>query len=206
MTKKPEDPLQLTRRGFLLGTGVTAAITSVTSLEGCRPAQTPSVPITVLGPGPVAVALRVNGVERKVQIEPRTMLVEVLREHLDLTGTKVGCNRGSCSACTVWIDETPVNSCMTFALDAVGHEITTIEGLAQGETLHPLQQAFIDQDAMQCGFCTPGMIMSGAALLKKNAHPTLDDVRAATCGNLCRCGVHAQVFEATLAAATKKGA
>ena len=140
-------------------------------------------------------------------MEPRTTLADALRLHLGLTGTKIGCDRGACSACTVWLDGVPVNSCMTFALDAVGRNVTTIEGLAQGDRLHPVQDAFIAHDAMQCGFCTPGMVMSCAALLARNANPTRDDVRAATSGNLCRCGTYPNVFDATLAAAgTKKGA
>ncbi len=130
----------------------------------------------------------------------------MLRFELGLTGTKVGCDRGACSACTVWLDGLPVVACTTFVLDAVGRDVTTVEGLARGGQLHPLQQAFIDHDAMQCGFCTPGMVMSCAALLARKGDPTLDDVRAATSGNLCRCGTYAKVFEATLAAAGKKGA
>src|SRR5205823_1155666 len=127
-----------------------------------------------------------------------------LRTHLDMTGTKIVCDRGSCSACTVWLDGTPVCSCMTLALDAHGKEITTIEGLAQGDQLHRVQQQFIEHDAMQCGFCTPGMIMSCAALLAHNANPSLDDVKTATSGNLCRCGTYHNVFQATLAAAKQR--
>ncbi|MEJ7732091.1 MAG: (2Fe-2S)-binding protein [Polyangiaceae bacterium] len=130
----------------------------------------------------------------------RDTLADVLRNELGMTGTKVVCNRGSCSACTVWIDGTPVVSCTTFAFDAAGKSVTTIEGLARGNDLHPVQQAFIDHDAMQCGFCTPGMVMSCAALLERNPRPALEDVRAATAGNLCRCGTYPKVFEATLAA------
>jgi xanthine dehydrogenase YagT iron-sulfur-binding subunit len=122
-----------------------------------------------------------------------------------MTGTKVVCDRGSCSACTVWLDGTPVNSCMTFALDVGSRAITTIEGLAKGGQLHPVQAAFVEHDALQCGYCTPGMVMSCAALLARNPKPTLDDVRHATSGNLCRCGTYPKVFEATLAAA-KAGA
>jgi aerobic-type carbon monoxide dehydrogenase small subunit (CoxS/CutS family) len=118
-----------------------------------------------------------------------------------MTGTKIGCDRGACSACTVWVDGAPVCACMTFALDVGGRPVTTIEGLARGNSLHPVQEAFIEHDAMQCGFCTPGMIMSCAALLQRNSTPTVDDVRTATSGNLCRCGTYPNVFEATLAAA-----
>ena len=199
-----EQEAQVTRRRFLLGTGLTAATAAV--VEGCRPAESPAArPSPVYGPGRVAVPLRVNGAERKVEIEPRATLAQALRVELGLTGTKVVCDRGSCSACTVWIEGTPVCACMTFALDVVGREVTTIEGLARGDALHPVQEAFIAHDALQCGFCTPGMVMSCAALLRRNPAPTLEDVRAATSGNLCRCGTYPKVFEATLAAAKVAG-
>ena len=126
------------------------------------------------------------------------------RNELNLTGTKVVCDRGSCSACTVWINDKPVNSCMTLSVDAEGQKITTVEGLAKDGKLHPVQEAFIEHDAAMCGYCTPGMLMSTAALLERNPNPTLEDVKAATSGNLCRCGTHPKVFEATLAAAKKK--
>ena len=188
----------VTRRGFLAGTGLTAAAAAVA--EGCKPSELPSGGAEVHGPGHEAISLQVNGKARRVSVEPRATLAEVLRVDLGLTGTKVVCNRGSCSACTVWIDGVPVCACTTFAFDAIGKEVTTIEGLARGNDLHPVQQAFIDHDAMQCGFCTPGMVMSCAALLARNPKPTLDDVRTATSGNLCRCGTYPKVFEATLAA------
>lgn len=195
---------RLSRRGFLFGTGVT---TAAVALDGCRPVESGTAgALPVLGPGLVPVALRVNGKEHQLEVDPAGTLAAALRVGLGLTGTKVACDRGSCSACTVWLDGTPVCACMTFALDAAGRSITTIEGLAEGETLHPVQAAFIAHDALQCGFCTPGMIMSCAALLRRNPSPTLDDVRAATSGNLCRCGTYPKVFEATLAAAKKKGA
>ena len=195
------------RRRFLFGTGIATVATGV-ALEGCPDPQT-SLRATgaVFGPGRVAVKLRVNGADHAIELEPRTTLAEALRLNLGLTGTKIGCDRGACSACTVWLDNVPVNSCTTFALDAVGRSVTTIEGLAQGDRLHPVQDAFIAHDATQCGFCTPGMVMSCAALLARNANPTRDDVRAATSGNLCRCGAYPTIEGATLAAAgAKKGA
>jgi xanthine dehydrogenase YagT iron-sulfur-binding subunit len=203
-SKPPADRrsrITLTRRGFLAGTGMTVA--AAAALDGCRHGETPSSATggaEVLGPGRVPITLRVNGTDRRVSVEPRATLAEALRIDLDMTGTKIGCDRGACSACTVWIDGTPVNACMTFALDVGARPVTTIEGLAQGGALHPVQEAFIDHDAMQCGFCTPGMIMSCAALLQRNPSPTVDDVRTATSGNLCRCGTFPNVFEATLAA------
>ena len=155
----------------------------------------------IIGLEPVAIALDVNGEKRSVSVEPRTTLAEVLRGPLNLTGTKIGCDRGSCSACTVWLDRVPIASCMILAIDVGGRKITTIEGLAQGTKLHPVQSAFIAHDAMQCGFCTPGLVMSCAALVERNPHPSLEDVKAATSGHLCRCGAYPHVFAATLDAA-----
>lgn len=154
-----------------------------------------------LGPEPVALELFVNGRSCTVKADPATTLVEVLRDGLGLTGTKIGCDRGACSACTVWVDGEVVASCMTFVFDVRDKQITTIEGLAQGDQLHPVQQAFVEHDALQCGFCTPGMVMSCAQLVQSNADCTLDDVRQAVSGHLCRCGAYPNVFKATLAAA-----
>src|SRR5437016_3829078 len=153
-----------------------------------------------LGPGTIPLSLKVNGREFTVHVDPATTLVEVLRQTLGLTGTKVGCDRGACSACTVWLDGEVAASCMTFALDARGKKITTIEGLANGEKLHPVQQAFIEHDAMQCGFCTPGMVMSCAALLEHNPNAGLEDVKKAIGGHLCRCGTYNNIFKAVLSA------
>jgi aerobic-type carbon monoxide dehydrogenase small subunit (CoxS/CutS family) len=158
---------------------------------------------SVLGPGAVKINLDINGQKKSLEVEPRTTLAQALREDLDLTGTKIVCDRGACSACTVWIDGQPVCSCMTLAVDAVDRPIRTIEGLAIGDKLHPIQEAFIEHDAMQCGFCTPGMIMACAALLVKNKQPTLADVKTAVSGNLCRCGTYPKVFDATLDAAKR---
>jgi aerobic-type carbon monoxide dehydrogenase small subunit (CoxS/CutS family) len=194
---------QFTRRGFLKGAGLTAAGAAImeNGLLGAKDATAVEPEPVVMGPGRVPVTLRVNGAAHKVSVEPRTTLAEALRFELGLTGTKVVCDRGSCSACTVWLDSTPVCSCMTLAVDVGARKVTTIEGLAENDELHPVQEAFIEYDAMQCGFCTPGMIMSCAALLKQNRNPTLEDVKTATSGNLCRCGTYPKVFEATLAAA-----
>jgi xanthine dehydrogenase YagT iron-sulfur-binding subunit len=194
----------VSRRGFLKGAGFTAAGTAL--LDGVTAfghevsaGATPGV--TEFGPGPVPVRLRVNGKEHAVEIEPRTTLAEALRINLGMTGTKVICDRGACSGCTVWLDKMPVNSCMTLAMDAIGHEVTTIEGISADGEPHPLQAAFVKHDAMQCGFCTPGMVMSCAALLQSNPHPTESDVRHAISGNLCRCGTYPKIFAATLEAA-----
>jgi aerobic-type carbon monoxide dehydrogenase small subunit (CoxS/CutS family) len=154
-----------------------------------------------VGPEAVPILLQVNGIARTVRAEPRMTLAEALRGPLGLTGTKIACNRGACSACTVWLDGLPVCSCMTLAIEVGSRCVTTIEGLAQGDTLHPIQQSFIDHDALQCGFCTPGMAMSCAALLERNPAPNADDVRAAISGHICRCGTYPHVIAATLAAA-----
>jgi xanthine dehydrogenase YagT iron-sulfur-binding subunit len=205
-----DENARVTRRGFLKGAGLTAVGASV--LEGAVAAVDEAAAAVagpkVVGPGLAPVTIDVNGSSRRLEVEPRTTLAEALRFDLGLTGTKVVCDRGSCSACTVWVDGTPVCACMTLAVDVAGRRVTTIEGLARGDELHPVQAAFIEHDAMQCGFCTPGMVMSCAALLARNASPSLDDVRQATSGNLCRCGTYPKVFEATLAAAgrvAKKG-
>lgn len=195
---------QVSRRSFLRNAGMTTAgsvalssgLVSFTSAEEASKA-------TVLGPGETEVQFNVNGLERTIYVEPRTTLAQALRENLSLTGTKVVCDRGACSACTVWVEGKPVCSCMTLAVDANDKEVTTVEGLAKNGQLHPVQEAFIEHDASMCGFCTPGMVMSCAGLLERNPNPSLDDVKAATSGNLCRCGTYPKVFEATLAAAKK---
>ncbi len=152
-------------------------------------------------PDAAPISLQVNGAARNIHAEPRMTLAEALRGPLGLTGTKIACNRGACSACTVWLDGEPVCSCMMLAIEVGARRVTTIEGLAQGDTLHPVQQAFIDHDALQCGFCTPGMIMSCAALVEREAQPSADDVRAAISGHICRCGTYPHVIAATVAAA-----
>lgn len=194
----------ISRRGFLKGAGLGAAGTAL--LDGVQAFSRETTAAThpavkEFGPGPAPIKLMVNGKEHAIEIEPRTTLADALRMHLGMTGTKVICDRGSCSGCTVWLDKTPVNSCTTLAIDAIGHHVTTIEGLSSGEALHPLQTAFVKHDALQCGFCTPGMVMSCAALLEKNPNPTEQDVRHAVSGNLCRCGTYPKVFAATLEAA-----
>jgi xanthine dehydrogenase YagT iron-sulfur-binding subunit len=191
----------LSRRGFLKGGVVTAAGAAIgdASLEAMAQDQKPGGAKIVSGAA--KVTLNVNGKDRAIEIEPRTTLADALRDRADLTGTKVVCDRGSCSACTVFVNDVPTLSCLSLAIDAQGKKIRTIEGIAQGDKLHPVQEQFIEHDAMQCGFCTPGMIMSCVALLEKNKQPTLDDVKQATCGNLCRCGTYTKVFDATLAAA-----
>jgi carbon-monoxide dehydrogenase small subunit/xanthine dehydrogenase YagT iron-sulfur-binding subunit len=164
-------------------------------------AQSDGVNSPAVGPDAVSIAMHVNGVTRTLRAEPRVTLAEALRGPLGLTGTKIACNRGACSACTVWLDGDPVCACMILAIDVGSRRVTTIEGLADGDTLHPVQQAFIDHDALQCGFCTPGMIMSCAALLERTSDPSASEVRATISGHICRCGTYPHVIAATLDAA-----
>jgi aerobic-type carbon monoxide dehydrogenase small subunit (CoxS/CutS family) len=194
----------LTRRAFLKSSAATTAGTAfgqTAAADATPPAGTGDLPMGASGPEPVPVDLIVNGTRRTINLEPRTTLAEVLRGPLALTGTKVACDRGACSACTVWLDGQPALACMTLAVEAAGRSVTTIEGLARGGTLHPVQQAFIEHDALQCGFCTSGMVMSCAALLVRWPNPAPDDVQAAIAGHLCRCGSYPHVVDATLAAA-----
>ena len=151
------------------------------------------------------ITLHVNGEEYEVSVEPKKTLLEVLREDLGLTGTKEVCDLGTCGACTVLLDHRPVLSCLLLAVACEGKEIETIEGLRQGEKLHPLQNSFIRQGAIQCGMCTPGMIMTAKALLDENPHPTEAEVRGAIAGNLCRCTGYVKIVDAVLAA-SREGA
>ena len=157
------------------------------------------------GPNQVPVTLRVNGQDFQVCVEPRRTLLSVLREELGLTGAKRGCGKGQCGACTVIVDGETIYSCITLAVDCAGREIRTIEGIAQGEQLHPVQEAFIEQDGCQCGFCTPGQVMSALALLEHTPHPTEGQVRRGMAGNLCRCGAYPNIMRSVLAAAEKGG-
>ncbi len=192
------------RRGFLKGAGLTAAGTLFESAQALARESAESLhEPAAIGPSATPVSLHVNGHLRSISVEPRDTLAVALRDKIGLTGTKIVCDRGSCSACTIWLNKTPALACMTLAVDVGDREVTTIEGLSDGEHLHPVQAAFVRHDAMQCGFCTPGMVMSCAALLEHNPNPTLADVKHATSGNLCRCGTYPKVFAATLDAAKR---
>ncbi|HEY2746679.1 MAG TPA: molybdopterin-dependent oxidoreductase [Polyangia bacterium] len=199
-----EDPPRggITRRSFLTGTGVSVAAAGL--FKASEALADAAAADAVQGPGEVALSLRVNDAIHHLKLLPSTTLADALRVQLGLTGTKVVCDRGSCSACTVHLDGTPVCACMTLAVDVGARAVTTIEGLARGETLTPIQEQFIANDAMQCGFCTPGMVMSCAALLAHNPKPSLDDVKTAVSGNLCRCGTYPKVFAAAMIASGQK--
>ena len=154
----------------------------------------------------VKVALDVNGQTYSLMVEPRWSLLHVLRDRLGLTGTKQGCERGECGACTVLIDGVARYSCLTLALEAAGTQVTTLEGLMRGGQLGPVQQAFMEEDALQCGYCTPGQIMNVEGLLRKTPNPTLEQIREGVSGNLCRCGAYANIFRAAQRAAELKKA
>lgn len=200
---RPSTPT-LTRRAFIKGAGATAAavaglgavVSSVTADEGAG-AESGGV-IERLGPGAQTFELQVNGKKLQVTAEPRITLLGALRDQLGLTGAKLVCDRGACGACTVHLDGYPVVSCMMLAVRARGHAITTIEGLGTADRMHPVQSAFVANDALQCGFCTPGMVMSVAAELDRNPAASLDDIKHAVSGNICRCGTYPHVFKAAL--------
>ena len=194
----------LTRRGFLEGTGAALVVAGAPKLGIAEVApatvvsQAEAVPQTT-------IRVTVNGSRERVEVEDRWTLNELLRGNFGLTGSKIGCNRGECGSCTVLLDGEPVYSCSTLAVWADGREIVTVEGLERDGDVSPLQQAFMDHNAPQCGFCTPGQLMTATALLDRNSRPTADEVREAMVGNLCRCSNYNAIVEAVLAAADTSG-
>jgi xanthine dehydrogenase YagT iron-sulfur-binding subunit len=185
--------LSVTRRAFLKSTGVIGAVAAAAP----APAEAQgAAAVTGVGPGEVPVRLMVNGRRLDLMIEPRVTLLDALRMRADLTGNKRGCDRGACGACTMIVDGRPVYSCSTLAIEVQGKQIRNVDGLASGETLHPVQQAFCDKDALMCGFCTPGFIMASVALLEKTPSPTPEQIRRGLDGNICRCGTFSRIFEA----------
>ena len=194
----------ITRRSFIRGAGLSTAGSVLLTTNAFALANKDELATgKEFGPDAITIKMKVNGISKSLSVEPRTTLASALRDHLELTGTKVVCDRGSCSACTVYLDGKPVNSCMLSVFDVGEKEVTTIEGIAKNGELHPVQQAFIEHDASQCGYCTPGMVMSCVHLVDNNTAPNLEDVKNATRGNLCRCGTHPHVFKATLDASKK---
>ncbi len=191
------DQTSVTRRGVI---GGTAAGLALPYLQPAAAQPAPAAPAES-DPGKIDVTLQVNGKRVPLQIEPRTSLLDALREYAGLTGTKKGCDRGSCGACTVHIDGRRVVSCLTLAARAEGRAITTIEGLSSGDELHPMQAAFLHHDAYQCGYCTPGQIMSAVALVQEGHAGSDSEIREYMSGNICRCGAYANIVDAVRDAA-----
>ena len=196
----------VSRRNFLKTLGTTAVASAASQAKGVAEELQKFNAEKIQGPGAVPVTLKINGEAKKFEVEPRVTLLDLLRNRTSLTGSKEVCDRATCGACTVLLDNTPVYSCMTLAIEAQQREITTVEGLSKGGELTPVQKAFIKCDGLQCGFCTPGLVMSVTALLKRNPKPTEQDVRKACAGNICRCGTYPRVFAAALEAAGVKTA
>jgi xanthine dehydrogenase YagT iron-sulfur-binding subunit len=202
MAQKPEDlekpeRINVSRRNFLKTAGVSSLAASVASVPLAE-AQTTGA--RVVGPGEVPIQLMVNGKRLDLNIEPRVTLLNAIRNRADMTGNKRVCDRGQCGACTMIIDGRTAYSCSTLAIEVQGKQIRTVDGLSSGATLHPVQQAFVDRDAMMCGFCTPGFVMATVAMLEKNPNPTVDQARRGLDGNICRCGTFTRILEAALSA------
>ena len=204
---KREDPPAggISRRDFLRGGAVAGALGSAGLLagelvEGAKGAPAPRMEagVEVFGPGPVPMRLRLNGKNYDLRLEPRTTLLDALRDHLELTGAKKVCDRGTCGACTVILDGDPVYACSLLAIGVQRQPIETLEGLGRPEKLHPLQAAFVDNDAQQCGFCTPGFVVACKAFLDKHPHPTREELGAGLGGNLCRCGTYMGIRAAVM--------
>jgi xanthine dehydrogenase YagT iron-sulfur-binding subunit len=192
----------VSRRAFLKTVGVGAAATGLAgAATGVAQAATPPA---ILGPGRVPLSLSINGAVHRLRVEPRVTLLRALRNHLGLTGAKEICERGGCGGCTVLLDGDPICACMMLAVDAEGHQITTVEGLGTPERMSPVQAAFVETDALQCGFCTPGFVVASTALLAKHPNPSLDEIKAGLAGNLCRCGTYSRIFQAVQLAAKRK--
>ena len=188
----------LSRRGFMRGVGIGSGALGGGVLSPEAEAQSAA---GVAGPGPVPISLQINGKPYKLTVEPRVTLLDALRDHLDHTGAKRVCNRGTCGACTVIMNGKAVYSCTVLAIDAQGKDIQTIEGLSDGNKYHPVMTAFVQNDAQQCGFCTPGFVMAAKSFLDKHPNPTLQQVETGLGGNLCRCGTYMGIRKAVLQAA-----
>ena len=192
----------LSRRGFLKGIGVSTAAAGV--MTAVRPiAEAAAGDKGFVGPGEVSLTLKINGQNKKLSAEPRVTLLDALRNRLDMTGAKKVCDRATCGACTVLLDGKAVYSCTMLAIEAEGHEITTIEGIGSPDKLNAVQKAFMDHDAQQCGFCTPGFVTAATAFVRENPNATIEQVRAGLGGNLCRCGTYAGMLLAVSDAAKK---
>ena len=197
--KNKEQSSGISRRNFIkgFGGGMAGSVALTSAITGCHdsPGKGPHGS-KVRGPDKVALSFKINGQKKTLQVDPRITLLDVIRDQLEFTGTKRVCNKGQCGACTVIMNGKTVLACSLLALDAEGASIQTIEGLAKGEKLHPIQQSFIRHDAFQCGFCTPGFIMSSVALLAENPSPSVEEIKYGVSGNLCRCGAYPNIFKA----------
>ena len=194
---------KISRRDFLRGSAAAGALGTVilgSSVE-LEAAPKTRMGVGIAGPGAVPMTFRINGETRQATLEPRVTLLDALRDHLDLTGAKKVCDRGTCGSCTVLLEGKTVYACSVLAIEAQGRSIQTVEGIGRPGKLHPLQAAFVEHDAQQCGFCTPGFILAAKALLDRNPHPNLDEVHLGLSGNFCRCGTYAGMRKAVLEAA-----
>jgi aerobic-type carbon monoxide dehydrogenase small subunit (CoxS/CutS family) len=203
MKKEDSEPKNISRRKFLKGVGT--GVIGGAVLPGVLAAEEKKEP-SPRHEGKVLLSLKVNSKAVRVLVEPRTTLAQLLRDQLNLTGTKIACNHGECGTCTVLLNKKAVYSCHILALDAADKEVITIEGLLTGEKLHPIQEAFIEQDGLQCGFCTPGQIMAAYALLLKHPKPTTEQVLEGMAGNLCKCSAYPNIVKSVMAAAEKSTA
>jgi xanthine dehydrogenase YagT iron-sulfur-binding subunit len=197
-----DDSSGVSRRDFLKISTISAAAVPIL---GTKVVQAAGEPVKVYGPGKTPVEFTINGQKHTLQLEPRATLLDTLRDQLDITGAKRVCDRAECGACTVLIDNKPVYACSVLAIEAQGKSITTIESLMQGETLNPIQQAFVDNDASQCGFCTPGFVVAFKAVLDKNPNASPEEIRHGLSGNVCRCGTYHGIHLA-IAQMAQKGA
>lgn len=204
-TEDRTDPKGFSRRAFLKGAGVTVSA-GVIVAEGLLETASAAPQPALAGPGPVPITLKINGTAHHLEVEPRVTLLDALRDRLDITGAKKVCDRAVCGTCTVHLDGKAVYSCSVLAIDAQNYEITTIEGLAAEGQLSPVSAAFVEHDAQQCGFCTPGFVMAVTAFLKHHPNPTYEEVTGGLGGNLCRCGTYMGVREAALDAAKRMNA
>lgn len=200
--KRPEeDGSGISRRDFFKTSTAGAVSTAFISKQGmAAPGE-----VTKLGPDPVQVKLIVNGKARRLKVEPRVTLLDALRNELEVTGPKKVCDRGTCGACTVLMDGKPVYACSILAIEAEGKQIVTAEGLGSPDKLHPVQKAFVENDAQQCGFCTPGFVVACQSFLEENPNPSVKDIKEGLGGNLCRCGTYKGIREAVLETAAKGG-
>ncbi|GAB3004140.1 (2Fe-2S)-binding protein [Streptomyces pseudoechinosporeus] len=210
-TELPDSPIELsegpapvpTRRTFIASTAAVGGVVAAGGLTAGSALTDQKSPAAEAPPSG-RLSLTVNGERRTITIDNRTSLLDLLREHFGLTGSKKGCNAGACGACTVLVDGQRVNSCLTLAVRLEGAEVTTIEGLAGGDRLHPLQAAFVEQDAFQCGFCTPGQIMSGVGCIEEGHTDSAEEIREWMSGNICRCGCYVKIVKAVDQAAHGK--